>query len=235
MTKGVLVGCDQNQEWMLQWWWTHYSRHNPYPVAFIDLGMSKEAKKWCQSKGYWIRVDAPPDFVYPKSLISPELVEEWEQVYGPYLWHGREKWFYKPYALQQTPFDETIWVDLDCEITGPLAPLFQKIHLHSKMALALDIDTADDVVYNSGVIAYHRTSPLLSLWADLAFHQNDRFLGDQDILTHIIHHENIEVAELSSKYNWVIRSGINFEAIILHWAGKWGKDVIRRESLLSSF
>ncbi len=67
MTKGILIGCDQNQEWMLEWWWAHYSRHNCYPVAFVDFGMSQEAKKWCQSKGHWISLDAPKNFVFPKT------------------------------------------------------------------------------------------------------------------------------------------------------------------------
>ena len=228
MTKGILIGCDQNQEWMLPWWWKHYSEHNNYPVAFVDFGMSAEAKKWCQSKGHWIDLDAPKNFVFPKALIASDLTTEWEKIYGKDLWQGREKWFYKPFALQQTPFDETIWVDLDCEITGSLAPLFHKIHVHSKMALALE---TEQTIYNSGVIVYHRTSPLLEQWTDLAYRHNDWFLGDQDALTFIINQENIEVTELPSKYNWVIREGINFEAIILHWAGKWGKEVIRRQTL----
>lgn len=228
MTKGILIGCDQNQQWMLPWWWKHYSQHNNYPVAFVDFGMSAEAKKWCQSKGHWISLDAPKNFVFPKTLIASDLSTEWEKIYGKDLWQEREKWFYKPFALAQTPFDETIWVDLDCEITGSLAPLFHKIHVHSKMALALE---SEQTIYNSGVIAYHRNSPLLQQWTDLSYRHNDQFLGDQDVLTFIINQENIEVTELPSKYNWVVREGINFEAIILHWAGKWGKEVIRRQVL----
>jgi hypothetical protein len=191
MTKGILVGCDQHQEWMLQWWWTHYSRHNCYPVAFVDFGMSAEAKKWCQSKGHYIALDAPKNFVFPKSLISQDLIEQWEKVYGRELWQGREKWFYKPFSLEQTPFDETIWVDLDCEITGPLAPLFQKIHVHSKMALsALEVNrSTEEEVYNSGVIAYHRSSPLLAIIGQIfPFAITTVFLGDQDVLT--FHHQH---------------------------------------------
>ncbi|HEX2579368.1 MAG TPA: hypothetical protein VHK67_03080 [Rhabdochlamydiaceae bacterium] len=265
MTKGIVIGCDQTQEWMLRWWWAHYSRHNCYPVAFIDFGMSQEAQKWCKAKGHWISLDAPKNFVFPKSLIAPDLIASWEKVNGKELWKRREKWFYKPFALRQTPFDETIWIDLDCEITAPLTPLFQKIHTHSKMALALErsvrrnpdpsgagqdelfiqeaegdvkspaslnrrrTPSTEEEVYNSGVIAYHRTSPLLDHWIDLTLRHNDRFLGDQDVLTFIINNENIEVTELPSKYNWVVHDGINFEAIILHWAGQWGKDVIRRQ------
>lgn len=225
MSKGVVVGCDQTQEWMLEWWWSNYIRYNKYPVAFIDFGMSSKAQNWCKNKGHWIKLDAPQNFVFPKSLISPELTTEWENTYGKDLWRGREKWFYKPYALEQTPFDEAIWLDLDCEITGSLAPLFHKIHLHSKMALVKEHGLEEG--YNSGVIAYHKNSPLLSLWRDLCFHQNDQFLGDQDALTFLINSEDVEVTELPSKYNWVIRDGVNTDAIVLHWAGPWGKEVIR--------
>ena len=77
------------------------------------------------------------------------------------------------------------------------------------------------------MIAYHKNSPLLSLWRDLCFHQNDQFLGDQDALTFLINSEDVEVTELPSKYNWVIRDGVNMDAIVLHWAGPWGKEVIR--------
>lgn len=227
MSKGVIIGCDQNQEWMLEWWWRHYTRHNSYPVAFIDFGMSPEARDWCKKHGTLIILHAPRNFVFPKSLISPELVNEWEATYGKELWYGRERWFYKPYALQQAPFEEAIWVDLDCEITGSLAPLFQKIHTHSKIALVKERYEED--VYNSGVIAFHRTSPLLALWTELCFQQNDQFLGDQDVLSFIINNQNIEVSELPNKYNWVVREGVNCEAVVLHWAGKWGKEVIRRQ------
>jgi hypothetical protein len=229
MTKGVIVGCDRHQEWLLEWWWSHYTQHNKYPVAFVDLGMSSQAQSWCKSKGHYISLEAPQNFVFPKSLISPELVLEWENTYGRELWHGREKWFYKPYALQQTPFDEAIWVDLDCEVTGSLTPIFQKIHTHSKMTLAKEHGLNEEETYNSGVIGYHRDSPLLALWTELCFHHNDRFLGDQDVLSFIINSENVEVAELPNKYNWVIRNGINCDAVVLHWAGKWGKEVIRRQ------
>ncbi len=225
MSKGIVVGCDQDHEWMLPWWWSHYTQHNRYPVAFIDLGMSASAKEWCQAHGLYLSLQAPRNFIYPKVLISPELAEGWEKKYGKQVWQSREKHFYKPFALQQTPFDETIWIDLDCEIAGTLAPLFSKIHSHSKIALARDSNTED---YTTRVVAYHHHSPLLARWTDLCLRQNDRFLNDQEALSFLIHAEEIEVTELPSKYNWTIQKGIHLEAIILHWAGQWGKEVIRR-------
>jgi hypothetical protein len=56
--SGIIVGCDANQEWLLPWWWDHYCKHNSYPVAFVDFGMSEAALAWCQEKGQCISL--PP-------------------------------------------------------------------------------------------------------------------------------------------------------------------------------
>src|SRR5437868_5082609 len=106
---GILVGCDKQQEWMLKWWWGHYSKHNSFPIAFIDFGMSEEAKSWCRQKGKLLPLTCPKDFVFPKTLIPKELIGEWEKSYGEKIWHSREQWFRKPFALLQTPFRQTIW------------------------------------------------------------------------------------------------------------------------------
>ena len=37
MSVGVVVGCDRSQRWLFPWWWKHYSRHNSYPVKFVDF------------------------------------------------------------------------------------------------------------------------------------------------------------------------------------------------------
>ncbi len=222
--KGVVVGCDRAQEWMLKWWWSNYIKHNQYPVAFVDFGMTPQAKAWCKTKGYWVNLEMRHHFVFPKPLISPELVSEWEKSCGEALWSSRETKFCKPLALTQAPFDLGVWVDLDCEITGSLSPVFDKIHPQSKMALVKELGG-----YNSGVVAYDRSSPLISLWRDLCLHENDRFFSERDVLTFIVNSEPVEIVELPSKYNWVIRDGINIEAVVLHWAGLWGKEVIRRK------
>ncbi len=228
MTRGIIVGCDQKQEWMLPWWWSHFSAHNNLPVAFIDFGMTSHAKKWCKAQGQLITLKAPQNFVYPKERISSELSESWEKRYGTHLWSSRDQWFYKPFAFMQSPFKETIWVDLDCEILGSLSPLFNKLHRHSRMALVRDnTGPFEEMGYNSGVVVFDAKSPLLSHWASSCIRKNDRFLGDQEILTHLIQEGEIEVAELPNKYNWVVKKGINPDAVVLHWSGSWGKQVIR--------
>ena len=226
--KGVIVGCDQKQEWMLPWWWSHFRAHNDLPVAFIDFGMTVLAKKWCKARGKVISLKAPSRFIFQKNQISSDFSEKWEKRYGPHLWSARNQWFLKPFALLQTPFKETIWLDLDCEILGSISHLFNKLHHSSRLALVRDnTGPFEEVGYNSGVIVYDAKSPLLPEWASSCVHKNNQFLGDQEVLTHLIQEKHIEVAELLSKYNWVIKKGINPEAVVLHWSGSWGKQVIR--------
>ena len=227
--KGVIVGCDKQQEWLLMWWWKHYHKYNRHPVAFIDFCMTAEARKWCAQKGEVIRLERSKDFITPESLIHQDLVTEWETHFGPITWSSRKQRFLKPFAMLQTPFDQTIWIDLDCEITGSISPLFQKIHSHSGLAIGYEKEgRSEEVRYDSGVVAFMRDSVLIGKWAAACLRYNDRFFSDQDVLGFLIHHDNIEIAEIAGKYNWRLNAGVNIEAIIIHWQGLWGKQVLRR-------
>ena len=69
-SSGILVATDKQIEWMLPWWWHHYSKHNRYPVVFVDLGMTETAKAWCRQRGKLISLECPKNLVVPKDLIS---------------------------------------------------------------------------------------------------------------------------------------------------------------------
>ncbi len=68
--EGILIGCDRNQEWLLPWWWDHYSAHNAYPVAFADFGMSKKALAWCREKGKMLKPPGSSDVVPNKKSLQ---------------------------------------------------------------------------------------------------------------------------------------------------------------------
>lgn len=224
-----MVGCDKQQEWLLMWWWKQYQKHNRHPVVFVDFGMTEEAKKWCSQKGDVITLERSKDFIMPESMIHPDLIAEWDRYFGPIVWSARKQLFLKPFALLQTPFDQSVWIDLDCEITGSISPLFQKIHPHSGVALGSEREhVSEEVRYNTGVIAFMKDSSLIEKWAAYCLKYNDRFFSDQDVLGFLIHNEAIEVAELSDKYNWRLDAGINIDAVIINWQGLWGKQVLQR-------
>lgn len=220
-----MVAADQTLEWMLPWWLEHYQRHNSDPVAFIDLGLSFEMKEWCKKRGQWIPLRHP---LFPDE-VSLELRNRWEKVFGSHLWENREAWFKKPLACLQSPFQYTLWLDVDCEVRASLAPLFEYGKKGFAVARQFDDCSEGFQIYNSGVIAFAQKHPLLEKWAELCLTANHLFPGDQDALSYLIANEKIEIEELPEIYNWSRRKKETGEIAILHWHGHHGKAIIRSQ------
>ncbi|MBM3193073.1 MAG: hypothetical protein FJZ59_02425 [Chlamydiae bacterium] len=216
-TEGILVASDSHQEWLLEWWWEKYTKHNSYPVAFVDFGMSSKMALWCKEKGDLI----PFSFEVAVSA-NEKIMTLAKNSYGDEITHTRSCWFKKPLATTLTPFDKTIWLDLDCEVLGPLDPLFTYKHV----SLAKDIKEPN--TYNSGVIVYKKNSPLIEKWAAASKNGSTNYVGDQNLLSFLIHSENIKIDELPEEYNWRMCQGININAQIIHWVGLWGKEIIKK-------
>src|SRR5580692_7422515 len=134
---GILVGADVSQEYLLPWWWDHYSRHNSFPVTWIDFGLSEQMKDWCREKGELISLKicselfmATQDEVSIKEnsdlpfeiQIRPKYINPFQE--DSDLWKARHIWFKKPFALLQSPYKRSIWLDCDCEIRGNIKELF---------------------------------------------------------------------------------------------------------------
>lgn len=229
LERGILCGADHLQEWLLPWWWERYRQSNDFPVAFIDFGMSQEAKGWCAERGELIELEWNHSFVAPRSAIDETEAKHWESFYGWTIWNARQAWFKKPMALLQSPFKTAIWLDLDCEVLGGLESLFS----HSKIALVREAKSKElpkrhvDVLYNGGVIVFKHGSRLIEKWAARALDSNHLFWGDDPMLSHLIYQERASVIELPDVYNWRMAQGLNLNAVIVHWVGSGGKAYIR--------
>lgn len=232
--EGILVASDRNQEWLLPWWWDHYSKHNSYPVAFVDFGMSSNARQWCQTKGICVPLSAPP-----LQEVSSERKKQWETWAGSGIWSLRGAWFKKPFAFLQTPFPLTCWLDLDCEIRGSLAPLFHTLSLGADLALVkergidqenrrvLDLLFPDESIYNSGVVAFRKEAPILRHWVNIAAEENHLFMGDQDVLSRAIYLHRPLLIELPSKYNWKSTWEENPDAVIIHYLASAKLEILK--------
>ena len=154
--EGSLVGCNHYQEWLLPWWWQGYLTHNHYPVAFADFGMSERAKAWCRQRGELISLNLTCDFITPKEQIDDARIQMWSQIYSSNLWPSRSSWFKKPFALLQAPFKSAIWIDLDCEIHGCLAPLFEYCDNPCGIAVAQEFDFVQEKERSVGLILHAR-------------------------------------------------------------------------------
>ncbi len=235
--NGIITGCDRNQEWLLPWWYEQIREHHPdLPIAFADMGISDTAKRWCSDRGILI----------PESQIDP--LSPFPQEIG---WlYQKKKWkckgcppipndisFRKPLIMQQSPFERSLWLDLDCQVVGNLTPLFSmklpptKLAVRSSAAL-FEMESIDEcekmnvASCNSGVILFEKESYLLHFWCHLVQQARNSFCVDDQLLAFAIHKYLVPVGEFSLKNNWLSRWGLNKNAVIIHWAGAEEKNVL---------
>lgn len=227
MDKGILCGCDRHQEWMLPWWWNHYSKHNSYPVAFFDFGMSPEAKKWCEERGACFELPAQA-----ASLpVSEKRQKKWEERFGHISWKMREKLFCKPFAFLATPFEKSLWIDLDCQVRGCVEPIFRTLKQGVQIGLKRESERTQrldrkgqftrkgEVNYNSGVVPFRKGAEILTLWTEEVMKHSHRFVTDQHALSRVLFRTAHPVAELPPVFNWTPVSGENKKALIYHFHG----------------
>ncbi len=228
--KGIIVGCDQNQEWLLPWWWKHYSKHNHYPVAFVDFGLSKEAKDWCKQRGLYIDLTSADTSTFVQKP-NAEIQKKWEARYGDAIWAERLAWFKKPFACLSSPFALTLWLDLDCQVRGSLDPLFHSLGLGIEIALRRESESIQqlhqqlefilpgEINYNSGVIAFSHSSSIIQQWTELAVQHNELFISDQQALSRAIFLHKPIILDLPNEFNWSVAEGYHEPATIHHFHG----------------
>jgi hypothetical protein len=232
--KGFLVASDQNLEWLLPWWWDRYSSFNSHPVCFVDFGMTKEAVLWCRDRGQVIAVNEPHVF----SPLSEEKRQEFEKIYGKSFCQSRQAWLKKPLACSLSPFEQTVWLDLDCEVLSQLTDMFDFLSPTKEMALCFGstsspaqwIQEAFDAgtVCNSGVIVFSKKSSLIAQWERMVKEQSEQYFGDECILSLLICRHLDKVSRLPEAYNWRMSRGVPLYAKIIHWNGEWGKQYIAK-------
>jgi hypothetical protein len=236
LKRGVLIASDSRAEWMIPWLWFHYVKHNKTPILVVDLGMSKDARNWCE------RIGLVLDFAYPNFCLSPKdqvplkLQRTYERLFKVKdFWKSREQWFKKPFCMLQSPFETTVWLDLDCEVRGSLADLFTmhennpgiRIAKESERSIATWVATKilkeKEVLYNCGVVVYTHGTPVLLDWTKEILLHNHLASGEQDTLCYLLRKKNYRIYPLPKIYNWHVKRGENPEAVINHWVGDWGK------------
>lgn len=221
MKRGVLIAADRNCEWLLPWFFERYNACNAHPLAVVDMGMSHGALTFCYKRAEVIALEAPK---------VPSLSVQFQG------------WYKKPFAFLQTPFEKTLWLDCDCEVLKPLDPLFE---LEGEIYLTPDTENSHlkeqslgtiqkgETLYNSGVVLYQKNSPLIEKWAERVLDQDRVFFSDQHVLSKLIQENSYPIQPLHDNYNWRMSQGFNIHAAIVHWAGSWGKEYIRKHGGLA--
>ncbi len=234
--RGIIVGCDEKQEWLLPIWWSHYSLHSNLPVAFIDFGLSRSAKKWCSQKGRLIPFQK--DIRALVAATNPPIGAI-DSMIGSQFRKNREAWLKKPFACLMSPFKETIWIDIDCIIKQPVEEILAWLSPSYDLAIASEPESVqktakkfslikeDEILYNSGVIAFKSESKTIHAWINTLEQPDKKFPGDQDALSNAIYLNNLQVQTLPSIYNWPWYLKPSQDPVIIHYMGDPGKDLLK--------
>ncbi len=229
--RGVICGCDQQQEWLLPWWWERYSFYNSYPVLFCDFGMSKQAKLWCQKHGDVVAVGFDESFIKSRQEVSSELENAWDK--WNFNWASRSAWFKKPFAFLESPYKTSIWLDLDCEVLCYLGNLFEYCSINMPLAMRQEDEVIEgafpcSTIYNGGVIVFQHGIDILLEQARWTLSSNQDFSADDVILSFLIEKTKTPIFSLPKEWNWDALYGINFFANIFHWTRKT-KEIIKTQ------
>ena len=239
---GVLTGADENQEWMLINWWDHYTKTNTHPVTFINFGMTKSARLWCEKRGTVFDFQIPASLLAQKEDIPPITAKFWDRIYSGNVWQARQAWFSKPFTLIQTPYEKSIWVDLDCEIRQPLDELFPLLDTQIGFAISpttasfqkfsriMGLHQLDEKTYNTGVVAFKYHSPVMQKWVENTYKRNKEFMGDENVLNRTIHEEKFVIIELPLSYNWPFFLGEDPDVKVVHFCANQGKQTLLKNS-----
>ncbi len=209
----IVTGGDALHEWMLPWWHGNARRHSGLPVVFVDFGLSPKALAWCRARGEVVCGGVP--------VASAFLA--------------------KPFGIIRSPYAESLWTDLDCEILKPVEPIFGETR--SEIGVVSDVPGASDPIQTGVVVVRHGSETVLE-WAGLCrdWKSLDRSRistshQDQSLLAHLWRLRPDAFTLLGDEWNRGRRlpdapaaggDDAAGDAAIVHWWGRDGKAVIRR-------
>lgn len=247
---GVIVGCTRSHEWILPWWYMHFRMHNEHPITFFDFGnLSSSAKEWCKARGQLVILPETIEYsIVKKEAISSELVTRWEGHQNLDVWNARKAWFKKPFACLNSPYERTLWIDLDCQVRKMIDPIFLCCENPLKIAVVEEPDWVlekhvkhgylyeGEMEYNTGVIAFKHGCELIKQWAQACVENNHTQRGDQEVLAQMLFVRDLCLPTLPSNYNkrGYVQVGsegdlkIDESVVILHWVGI-GKEIIETQ------
>ena len=182
--KAFLTGCDSNTEWMLDWWFKNYKKHNSknIPVIFANFGVSKVLRE---------NIDTHFDYVID---MQP---------------HETKNWFLKPEAMIRASklANKICWIDTDCEILRPIGNIFE-YSVENKLSMTEDLPWTKrrgETWHNSGVVLFEGTPRILKEWRDQI--NVSPAVGDQEVLHAMLRDDPLKkrvyIEDLPNIYNWL--------------------------------
>jgi len=204
--EAFLTGADSKTEWMLQWFFENYKKHNDKPIIFADFGVQD--------------LDAIRPHVH--AIIDLSKI-------------GEKGWFKKPKSMLHAPAKKCIWLDSDCEVKANLDEMFNLLQ-PNKLNMVEDkpwTTRRKEEWFNSGVVGFIGKPEILKRWAHKV--QESPETGDQEVLHYMLDplSQMTYINPIPPIYNYmrlmVLDYGENPDAKIIHWTGEKGKNIIKEQ------
>lgn len=238
-SQGIITGCDQSQEWMLKWWLEHAEKNAGMPLSFVDFGLSKSACIYLKNRGI--------NVLDGSSILKPFLTKShysypssWIEKWKRESTSQRPFYFAKPLACLLSPYDQTLWVDLDCKIVQTPKQAFSYIDPNFGMTMSLDSEQTainwqeqglidkGSVAYQAGVIAFNKDSSLMLTWKQLCLSSYDTEYSEQTAIINYLHRNKKTLQLLPSFFNH-LNPHQHQKVSIAHYGGHWHKLYLIRE------
>jgi hypothetical protein len=225
---GILSICDREYEWMIPWWFYSIRRFSSLPLHIIDIGLSIEMQNWCNRYSIGMTPFSIQKFPIQKEDLNKNLKTAWENDYLGDLWKNRQVWFAKPEALLFSPFQKTLFLDLDCEIVAPIDGLLEK---QTPFAICENpYYDQEDYRFNSGVILYEKRD-IIHQWALKSYEESEKRMGDENVLSAVLSKTTFPFTCIEEKFNCRPTSKNRENACIIHHVGIEGKRNIMAQIL----
>ena len=205
--QAFITGCDENHEWMLEWFFKNYKKHiKNIPLIFANFGLSDEGLNLVRENVH--------------AVMNLKTFEE-------------KGWFKKPMSMIKSPSKKTVWIDLDCEIRDDISNLFDML-VPNKLNMVKDEPwtmRGQELWHNSGLVGFIDKPIILYEWAK-AIRKNP-VQGDQEVL-HLLLNPITKIKyinDIPNEYN-VLRLQVETDGYagaikVMHWTGQKGKDKIK--------
>ncbi len=187
--------------------------------------MTPSARAWCEKMGSVITEH--PD-KGPIKNFSEVDNPPWKDLIRPLMWNNRGVWFSKALSLDKTPFENSLWIDLDCEVLQNVAPLFEMSEVKDGFSISYSFDEEKDPLkkmkilkkgvrgVQSGVFAFKKNSPVVSAWIDRCITHHRIEFSEETTLSHLLDEKSFEITYFSNKFNWTTPKIAHIGAVILH-------------------
>ncbi len=228
--RGIITGCDKNVEMFLPWWFDNLQKHSDLPIAIIDYGLSDWGKRAAQNMGTLIQ---------KKSISIAKCKHQPSKAYPKRRHDARDTYLYKPFGLQQSPFNQTIWLDVDCKIQSSLDLLFDtpgfgiviNDSYGQEWAQKYKIfRSSDTLLLNSGVLVFKKNCSVIKAWADKTLSEGADYVLEDVLLSELIFDKKLPITYLPESYNayWPLAKE---DTCIVHYKNPSGKAIILQEMM----